>query len=778
MSIQPSLSTNREDLNKRLSFLPQLNYPFKSAGENTPKLGTPAHQYRQAGCMRYFKISSKTGLYRFGTPFPTGAVLKDPGEGDAPPAPTWDWKGLAVRPGPSTAITLDVARDQVIWGLGEQVGAMNRHGLIFETYCLDTSQHIHGQRSLYGAHPFLILPWDDGYRGLFLDFPGRVKWDLGFSRPDAVEIGFESGDFDLYLFRAKTPVRVIREYLRLTGDPYLPPRRGFGYQQSRWAYPDEKTVREVVANFEKSDIPLDGVNLDIDYMNDFQVFTINKDRFPDLGALVKELKEKGVYLTPIVDPGVQICPGYRIYEEGSKNGYFVRTRDGKKDWVGAVWPGEVHMPDFQKPEVRRWWGQNYQTFTRLGIESFWNDMNEPAIFFSRESLGQVFAVVHELEKKKKLGFADFFHLSNQRPANNPLDFKAMHQDDGKGGLICHDRIHNLYGFQMTRASAEELEVLLDGRRPLLYSRASYAGMHRYSGVWTGDNSSWWEHILLHMKMVAGLHMCGFLYSGSDAGGFMGDSTADLVIRWSQLGVFTPLFRNHASAGSRAQEPYSFDEDTTRVLRHVIRLRYALLPWLYSEFMKAALSRKPWWRPLGFHFKDSLSIQTEDQMLLGSRVMIAPVYQPNTTGRTVYLPKDDWLTLKFKRWDYYQAEIRKPGVHWVSCELEETLVFLRRDTLIALVEPGRHSGATRCEELRLVGFVRDKAVLRFYEDDGETGACRRGDYSLLEIRVRRIGGKFVCRTVRKGQRPTTVKRLWLDLYAGAGVNGRFLYELSP
>ena len=113
----------------------------------------------------------------------------------------------------------------------------------------------------------------------------------------------------------------------------------------------------------------------------------------------------------------------------------------------------------------------------------------------------------------------------------------------------------------------------------MFSRASYIGMHRYGGIWTGDNKSWWSHLLLNLKMMPSLNMCGFLYAGADLGGFGADATADLVLRWTALGVFTPLMRNHSALGTREQESYRFG--SAEDFRHVIGVRYRLVPYLYS-----------------------------------------------------------------------------------------------------------------------------------------------------------------------------------------------------
>ena len=179
----------------------------------------------------------------------------------------------------------------------------------------------------------------------------------------------------------------------------------------------------------------------------------------------------------------------------------------------------------------------------------------------------------------------------------------------------------------------------------MFSRSSYIGMHRYGGIWMGDNKSWWSHILLNLKMLPSLNMCGFLYTGADLGGFGADATRDLVLRHMALGVFTPLMRNHSAIGTREQECYQFEniED----FRNVVNVRYRLVPYLYSEYMKAALNDEMMFKPLAFEYpEDRMAVNVEDQLMLGNEIMIAPVYTQNAIGRYVYLTEDTFPTLKF------------------------------------------------------------------------------------------------------------------------------------
>ena len=469
------------------------------------------------------------------------------------------------------------------------------------------------------------------------------------------------------------------------------------------------------------------VYMDIDYMQDYKDFTVNPERFPDFPEFVQQMKEKRIHLIPIIDAGVKIEDGYDIYEEGVEKGYFCKREDGS-DFAAAVWPGWTHFPDVLNPEARAWFGGKYETLVSQGIDGFWNDMNEPAIFHSEEGIkGVNEAVVSyvkefgapDTEKIESDTFGeDIIKNPNAIPyevrekldnlQNNPEDYKRFyHNVNGK--MVRHDLVHNLFGFNMTRAAGEALQKMAPDRKMLLFSRSSYIGMHRYGGIWTGDNQSWWSHILLNLKMMPSLNMCGFLYAGADLGGFGSDTTRDLVLRWFALGVFTPLMRNHAALGTREQECYQFEhiED----FRHVIGVRYRLIPYLYSEYLKAAENDDMYFRPLGFDYPDDRrAVETEDQLMLGKEAMIAPVYTQNVSGRYVYLPEEMKL-IKFMPDGSIYEEVLAQGTHYIEVALNEVPLFIRKGKCIPVVDTAESVDEIDMRTVRYVGYEGAEYELR-------------------------------------------------------------------
>ena len=297
-------------------------------------------------------------------------------------------------------------------------------------------------------------------------------------------------------------------------------------------------------------------------------------------------------------------------------------------------------------------------------------------------------------------------------ANSHEDYQSFyHNVDGRS--VCHEQVHNLFGYNMTRAAGEAFERLSPHKRILLFSRSSYIGMHRYGGTWTGDNSTWWSHILLNLKMMPSLNMCGFLYAGADLGGFAGNTSRDLLLRWLALGVFIPLMRNHTASNTREQEVYQFED--IQDFRAVIEVRYRLIPYLYSEYMKAALGNDMMFKPLAFVYpKDPIARNTEDQLILGDEIMIAPVYTQNAIGRTVYLP-EEMLFVKLSGSGITHREILPQGVHYVQIALNEVPLFIRRDRCIPLADPAECVPRIREESIVMLGYAG--ASYERYDDDG-------------------------------------------------------------
>lgn len=641
--------------------------------------------------------------YVYGHPFPTDAVVKEM-ETAKEPLPFFETDNQG-------SFTYTLAEDDIVYGLGEQIRGINKRGWQYISWNYDNPNHHEDTRSLYGSHNFIIVCGKVTF-GAFFDYPGKMEFDIGYTRRDTMQIKAAKNDLTVYIITGENEKDIVKQFRGIIGRSYIPPLWAFGYGQSRWGYKNEADIREVAAKYKAAGIPLDSIYLDIDYMERYKDFTVDEERFPDLKGLAADMQAEGIHLVPIIDAGVKIEDGYSVYEEGVEKNYFCKNAEGG-DFVGAVWPGRVHFPDFLQPEARDWFGKKYAVLTEQGIDGFWNDMNEPAIFYTEDRLADTCAEIEKLTAGN-MGIDEYFAFTGMVAGlnGNIGDYdKFYHNVNGQ--MVKHSEVHNLYGMNMTRSANEALREICPDKRTLFFSRSSYVGAHRYGGIWQGDNKSWWSHILQSMQQLPALNMAGFLFTGSDTGGFGCDTTEDLMLRWLQYSLFTPLFRNHSADGTREQELYRFSN--ADAAGNMIRIRYSLVPYLYSEFLKAALQDEMMFRPLAFDFADDADAkQVDDQLLLGNELMIAPIYKQNAKGRYVYLP-EEMMLVRMRSDEDYETEILPKGHHYVPAELNELVFFIRNQKAIPFAKAAKNTAETDWNTVRLLGY--SGCSYEMYADNG-------------------------------------------------------------
>lgn len=624
----------------------------------------------------------------FGSPLETDAIVKQVEKQES--LQFWQMERLDDK----LVFRRKLEEKDIVYGLGEQVRGINKRGGRYISYNTDNPHHTDEIPSLYGSHNFVVVDGTTHF-GTFFDTPSRVVWEIDWQNSGEIVVT-TSTDVKVVEIAGNGAYDITKEFLSLIGRSFIPPLWAFGFGQSRWGYKRQKDFDKVVEGYRNNNIPLDWICMDIDYMDRFIDFTVNTKRFPDLKGYAVSLKEKGIRLVPIIDAGVKIEPGNATYDEGIAKGYFCTNREGNP-FKAAVWPGMTHFPDFFQPACREWFGKEYRKLTELGIEGFWNDMNEPAIFYS-EYTGMLSALTpapsteQDKESNAYKDYRNFYHNVN-------------------GEKVLHEKVHNLFGALMTRAASEQLDKLLPNRF-LLFSRSSYIGAHRYGGIWTGDNGSDWDHLARNVRMMPSLNMCGFLYSGADTGGFGGNCSRELMLRWLAFSCFTPLMRNHSAALTRRQECYRYSG--TEDFAAIVSLRYKLLPYIYSEFVKAALAGDMYMKPLGFEFDDERSRATEDQLLVGESLMIAPIIEKGAKERSVWLP-EDMTEVRYDGNGFACAAVSK-GLYSVKVKLNEVVFFIRKGKCIPVCKGAQCTSDLDMTDVVLLGDGRE---YRQYTDDGFT-----------------------------------------------------------
>jgi alpha-glucosidase len=393
-------------------------------------------------------------------------------------------------------------------------------------------------------------------------------------------------------------------------------------------------------------------------------------------------------------------------------------------------------------------------------------MNEPSIFYTPTRVQKLFESL-EKAKEEENGLGEKLSIIQEAVKNIPNnreDYKSFYHRLDDGTLINHDLVHNLYGFKMTEAASKALKTLLPNERPLLLSRSSYPGLHRMASIWMGDNMSWWEHMLVNIRMLQSLNMMGFFYTGADIGGFGGDASPELVVRWMQLGIFNPFYRNHSALNTRPQEPWQFDEESLNIMKDIIRLRYALLPYTYSEYMNCVKESEPFIKPLSFVFDGKKEKDIEDQFMYGNSLMVAPVHDQNKKGRFVYLPDVKWLKWSASKFEERNMMVYKPGDYYIEAELSQIPLFIKENNLLVLTEPMNYVGEKEITELWIIGLVTSQAVYTYYDDDGLTYNFAKGEFGHLKIEILKESNDFKVQVEKEDPKNMIkVKKIHFELY---------------
>lgn len=570
-----------------------------------------------------------------------------------------------------------------IYGLGDKAGFLNKRYYEYENWNSDIPEaHEDNFKSLYKSIPFFITLKENGIYGIFYDNTFKSYFNFGKENNAYYSFGSDNGNLDYYFIGGSTMPDIVANYTYLTGRMPLPQKWTLGYHQSRWGYDSEETFRELAAKLKECQLPCDALHFDIDYMERYKVFSWDKERFTDAKTLIADLNKQGIKAVTIIDPGVKIEEGYNMYEEGIANDYYAKAPDGSV-YENVVWPGDSVYPDFGNPKVRTWWGNHLDFYTNLGVSGIWNDMNEPASF------------------------------------NGPLPNDVIFTDEDRPST--HAEMHNVYGHNMAKATYEGWKKLT-GKRPLVITRACYSGSQKYATAWTGDNQSLWNHLRMAIPQQCNLGLSGMAFVGTDIGGFSADTTPELLTRWVQVGCFSPLFRNHCAKGNMNQEPWLFGEDVLNIYRKYVELRYSLLPYFYDLCHECEQTGLPVIRPLVLHYEKDRNVRNlNDEFLVGSQLLVAPVVEQGAAKRMVYLPEGIW-------YDYWtHKEYQGSQYYLVDAPLDTCPIFVKAGSILPKAPAQMYVGELDNPALILEVYPGCGSYTH-YQDNGEDFAYHDGAYN--------------------------------------------------
>ncbi len=630
------------------------------------------------------------------------------------------WQGQSVIEFPNTA-------PAHYYATGEQAGPLLRNGTRKVLWNTDAFDYTDATPSLYQSHPFVLgmnrsapcgkmkaaVP---AAFGIICETTFRCTVDLR-DHARGITIAVDGPMPAISIIIRETPQEVIAALAEMTGKIALPPRWALGYHQCRYSYEPASQVREVAAGFRARNIPCDTIWLDIDYMDGYRCFTFDPVKFPDPVGLVNDLHAQGYKVVSMIDPGIKVDEQYSVYAEGHAGDHFVKDVAGH-EYHGEVWPGVCAFPDFTRERTRRWWAGLYAPLLKIGIDGFWNDMNEPAVF----------------------------HVGSK---TMPLD-NAHDADADLGGPGDHARYHNTYGMQMTRASHDGLVAGRPDVRPFLLTRAAFLGSQRHAATWTGDNHANEDHFRWSIPMALNLGLCAQPFAGPDIGGFADNTDPELFARWMGVGALLPFARGHKNKGTRMHEPWELGADCEKACRLALQRRYRLLPYLYTLFEEASRTGLPVARPVFFADPcDARLRAVDDAFLLGTDVLVQT-----------------------------RASSPRPAGRWMPFELtDEThpalpTLLLREGALIPVGPIMQFCGEKTLDPLTLICNLdaEGKAAGGLYDDDGVSYACLQGAFARRMFHVERGADGVAAATVssQEGAYPQAWKAISVVVLESAGA----------
>lgn len=552
----------------------------------------------------------------------------------------------------------------------------------------------------YLSVPYLIVKSGGQYFGIlahtpypvFMETPGEQEVFVDWQRTSPhVIVGAEGGPPDLWVIEGPTLPELTRKLQNLVGVTPLPPVWALGYHQSRWGYATQHQLYELDDKFRHYRIPLDGLWLDIEYMDGYRIFTIDANNFPDgVESAVWRVWRHRRRVVPILDPGIKAEPGYAIYDEGKKKGMFCVNPQGN-EFIGMVWPGQTVYPDFTQGKVRRWWAGHVRDLTKKGFAGYWVDMNDPA--------------------------------------TGSVDPRGMLFQNGRAP---HEAHRNEYALGMQMATRDGIRRARPRSRPFVLSRSGFIGTGAYSAVWSGDNCATYHHLRLAIPTALNLGLSGIPFNGCDVGGFGGDTPEALMLDWMKACFLFPFFRNHTMHGARPQEPWAYSRRGLGMIRHLIQLRYRFMPYLYNLFVEQERTGEAILRPLFYDYEAPELETISDQFLVGPWVLQAPCVEEGAKSRSLLLPGDaPWYRLADGKW-------LAPGRYEENLTRDSTPVFVRAGAIVPLTAQLPTKAKTKLDEVEFHIFAPEgwsgTTETTYVADDGESMAYLKGQRSELRVRV--------------------------------------------
>ena len=609
-----------------------------------------------------------------------------------------------------TKVEFSLAEGEKIMGGGQRVLGMDRRGHRMPLYNRAHYGYTTESNQMYYSLPLVI---SNKKYSLLFDNTASGFLDIGKTKNDRLTFEADSGRRAYIIFSDQNYPQLINQYVNVTGKQPMPPRWAFGNFSSRFGYKNQQQVLDTIELFKQEDMPVDAIILDLYWFgNDIKGFMGNlawdKEAFPEPEKMIDELKSKGVKTILVTEPFI-LSTSDR-WAEAVEQKILMKNQQGEPKRFDFYF-GNTGLIDIFDDKAKTWFSNIYSDLTKQGVAGVWGDLGEPEV----------------------------------HPDDGIHYVSEMHQSfNGK-------TLHNAYGHEWAKTVYQNLITDQPNKRPFVMMRSGFAGSQRFAMIpWTGDVSRSWDGLKPQVELTLQMGMQGLAYTHSDLGGFAGGETFDqeLYIRWLQYGVFQPVFRPHAQ-DNIAPEPVFHDQQTKDIVRKFLKLRYSMLPYLYTMAYQNSTTGMPMMRPLMFsELADSSAFDIKDRYLWGDALLVAPIVEPGLKESKVTLPSGVWFN--FWNGQKYTGDQTVS----ISVTLETIPVFAKAGSFIPMVEPVNNTKDYSSEKLTL-HYYHDPSMTQsryqMYEDDGVTrNNIEKGDFELLNFEAKSQNNQLTISFDRAGK----------------------------
>ena len=587
-----------------------------------------------------------------------------------------------------------------IYGFGERIHNFKLEEGVYTIWPIDRRNLVDdgkGSKNLYGHQPIGLHKTK--YKNIWLGFVflNSNAQDVQIHRNTLEQKTILShktigGIIDYYIIVDNSPENVIKDIHYLIGKPILPPYWALGVHQCRWGFKNTFDFENVYNNYIERKIPIDSMWIDIDAMENFKIFTLNKQHFKNLPKVVDNIHKNQAKFIPIIDIAFSSYDDdMTIYNKiGDENNLFIKSGYTNKNLFGKVWPKKAVFPDFFNPNIKKIWDYGLDNYLKIiDYDGIWLDMNEPAL--TGGAAGEIFEneddrekYRKEIEKNIQLSYIPGYIDNTNVLIAGSLSLNAITYNN--------ERLYNnkpLLSVYQCKQTYNYLKRKLPHKRPFILTRANSLGTGNYAFHWLGDNFSKNDYIKYSISGIFNYNIFGIPLTGADICGFNNNADGKLCARWYNVGAFYPFSRNHNSRSAKDQYPWTFGQNIENIIKKDIMVRYSLIRYFYSQLFLVSLNEKgAFFKPVMFEYpldKNSYD-DIVSKIMLGEALLLCAFFENHEKNKTFIFPNSNfnmypsgYTVLNYTNDSNYSNKLRKS----LSGKLNELHLFMRGGYIIPM-----------------------------------------------------------------------------------------------